>query len=100
MYLRMGRASDLNPCTMLNAVARKRLPGGLEYKDSLLPQAVPRVSCFCKWYFYKDVSLSIAFSRRKSWHKQWKNLACKYLTLYNPVSNPMEEEDMPRHLNR
>lgn len=42
MYLRIGRASDLNPCTMLNAVARKRLPGGMEYKDSLLPPAVPR----------------------------------------------------------
>lgn len=42
MYLRMGRASDLNPCTILNAVARKRLPGGLEYKDSLLPSAIPR----------------------------------------------------------
>ena len=46
MYLRMGRASDLNPCTILNAVARKRLPGGLEYKDSLLPSAIPRVSLF------------------------------------------------------
>lgn len=48
MYLRMGRASDLNPCTMLNAVARKRLAGGLEHKDSLLPPAVPRVSSFYK----------------------------------------------------
>lgn len=48
MYLRMGRASDLNPCTMLNAVARKRLAGGLEYKDSLLPPTVPRVSSFYK----------------------------------------------------
>lgn len=48
MYLRMGRASDLNPCTMLNAVARKRLIGGLEYEDSLLPPSVPRVSSFYK----------------------------------------------------
>ncbi|KAI4488931.1 PREDICTED: actin-related protein 8 [Polistes canadensis] len=42
MYLRMGRASDLNPCTLLNAVARKRLPGGVEYKDGFLPVLVPR----------------------------------------------------------
>ncbi|XP_015184816.1 PREDICTED: actin-related protein 8 [Polistes dominula] len=42
MYLRMGRASDLNPCTLLNAVARRRLPGGVEYKDSFLPALVPR----------------------------------------------------------
>ncbi|XP_076756676.1 actin-related protein 8 isoform X1 [Xylocopa sonorina] len=42
MYLRMGRASDLNPCTILNAIARRRLAGGLEYKDSLLPPAVSR----------------------------------------------------------
>ncbi|CAL7942719.1 unnamed protein product [Xylocopa violacea] len=42
MYLRMGRASDLNPCTILNAIARRRLPGGLDYTDSLLPPAVSR----------------------------------------------------------
>lgn len=44
MYLRIGRASDLNPNTLLNAVARRRLQGGLEYKDSFLPPMVPRVS--------------------------------------------------------
>lgn len=42
VYLRMGRASDLNPCTILNAVARRRLPGGFAYKDNLLPLTVPR----------------------------------------------------------
>ncbi|XP_047359700.1 actin-related protein 8 isoform X3 [Vespa velutina] len=42
MYLRMGRASDLNPCTLLNAVARRRLSGGVEYKDGFLPFVVPR----------------------------------------------------------
>lgn len=46
MYLRMGRASDLNPCTLLNAIARRRLSGGVEYKDGFLPVVVPRVSCF------------------------------------------------------
>ncbi|EFN89058.1 actin-related protein 8 isoform X1 [Harpegnathos saltator] len=41
MYLRMGRASDLKPCTLLNAVARRRLPGGIKYRDSFLPPVVP-----------------------------------------------------------
>lgn len=40
MYLRMGRASDLKPVTLLHAVARKRLPTGIRYKDSFLPPAV------------------------------------------------------------
>ncbi|XP_046593472.1 actin-related protein 8 isoform X1 [Neodiprion virginianus] len=42
MNLRMGRASDLNPNVLLNAVARKRLQGGLEYKDPILPSQVPK----------------------------------------------------------
>lgn len=40
MYLRMGRASDLKPVTLLHAVARRRLPNGIKYKDSFLPSAV------------------------------------------------------------
>ncbi|XP_050454299.1 actin-related protein 8 isoform X3 [Cataglyphis hispanica] len=40
MYLRMGRASDLKPVTLLHAVARRRLPNGIKYKDSFLPPAV------------------------------------------------------------
>ncbi|EZA55915.1 hypothetical protein DMN91_010634 [Ooceraea biroi] len=40
MYLRMGRASDLKPVTLLHAVARRRLPSGTRYKDSFLPPAV------------------------------------------------------------
>ncbi|XP_001605850.1 actin-related protein 8 [Nasonia vitripennis] len=40
--LRMGRASDVNPNTILNAVARKRRPNGLSYQDSFLPPLVPR----------------------------------------------------------
>ncbi|KAK0076012.1 hypothetical protein PV325_006017 [Microctonus aethiopoides] len=36
--LRMGRASDLNPITILNAIARKRkLPNGIAYRDAFLP---------------------------------------------------------------
>lgn len=38
----MGRASDLNPCTLLNAIARKRKPNGLVYQDPFLPPLVPR----------------------------------------------------------
>lgn len=44
MNLRIGRASDLNPNTLLNAVARRRLEGGLAYKDPFLPPLVPKVS--------------------------------------------------------
>ncbi|KYN11816.1 Actin-related protein 8 [Trachymyrmex cornetzi] len=40
MYLRMGRASDLKPITLLHAIARRRLPNGVKYKDSLLPPTV------------------------------------------------------------
>ncbi|XP_071639578.1 actin-related protein 8 [Temnothorax longispinosus] len=40
MYLRMGRASDLKPITLLHAVARRRLSNGTKYKDSLLPPTV------------------------------------------------------------
>ncbi|XP_015118934.1 actin-related protein 8 isoform X2 [Diachasma alloeum] len=38
--LKMGRASDLNPVNILNAIARKRLPGGFVYKDPFLPSSV------------------------------------------------------------
>ena len=42
--LRMGRASDLNPVTVLNAIARRRKQGGIKHEDSFLPNLVPRVS--------------------------------------------------------
>ncbi|XP_063228540.1 actin-related protein 8 isoform X2 [Bacillus rossius redtenbacheri] len=37
LYLRIGRASDLNPHTLLHCVARKRLAGGLVHHDPFLP---------------------------------------------------------------
>ncbi|XP_058805582.1 actin-related protein 8 [Phymastichus coffea] len=40
--LRMGRASDVIPNTILNAVARKRKPDGLVYSDPFLPPLIPR----------------------------------------------------------
>ncbi|XP_014211678.1 actin-related protein 8 [Copidosoma floridanum] len=40
--LRIGRASDVNPITILNAIARKRKPNGLVYQDPFLPPLVPR----------------------------------------------------------
>ncbi|XP_060528431.1 actin-related protein 8 [Cylas formicarius] len=40
LYLRIGRASDLNPLTILHAVARRRKPGGVEYSDSFLPDRI------------------------------------------------------------
>lgn len=41
--MRIGRASDVNPCTVLHAIARQRLIGGLEHKDPFLP---PRIELF------------------------------------------------------
>ncbi|XP_018330352.1 actin-related protein 8 isoform X2 [Agrilus planipennis] len=40
LNLRIGRASDLNPVTVLHAVARKRLKLGYKYQDSFLPSRV------------------------------------------------------------
>lgn len=40
LYLRIGKASDLNPEMILNCVARKRKSKGLVHQDSILPEAV------------------------------------------------------------
>lgn len=40
LNLRIGRASDLNPLTILHAIARRRLPGGEVYTGSFLPERV------------------------------------------------------------
>ncbi|XP_068084307.1 actin-related protein 8 isoform X2 [Anabrus simplex] len=40
LYLRMGRASDLNPHTLLHVIARKRLIGGEVHHDPFLPPQV------------------------------------------------------------
>lgn len=37
LNLRIGRASDLNPVTVLHAIARRRLPNGQKYQDDFLP---------------------------------------------------------------
>lgn len=42
-YVRIGRASDVNPATVLHAVARKRFSGGLVYVDSFLPTTSHKV---------------------------------------------------------
>ncbi|KAF6205312.1 hypothetical protein GE061_019482 [Apolygus lucorum] len=39
MYIKIGRASDLNPHTELHAIGRRRLPGGISRYDTLLPNA-------------------------------------------------------------
>lgn len=41
-YLRIGRASDVSPVTVLHAIARKRKPNGLIYKDPFLPPMIQR----------------------------------------------------------
>jgi len=43
LYLRIGRASDLNPHTLLHVVARRRLPSGSVHHDTFLPKQVPKV---------------------------------------------------------
>lgn len=43
MNLRIGRASDLNPYCMLHAIARRRKPGGLSYRDPVLPPTIDKV---------------------------------------------------------
>ncbi|XP_044738543.1 actin-related protein 8 isoform X2 [Chrysoperla carnea] len=40
LYLKIGRASDLNPHTVLHAIARRRKRGGLVYKDTFITPAV------------------------------------------------------------
>ncbi|XP_019869686.1 actin-related protein 8 [Aethina tumida] len=40
LNLRIGRASDLNPLTVLHAIARRRRPGGIPYADDFLPQRI------------------------------------------------------------
>lgn len=43
LNLRIGRASDLNPHRILNAIARRRKPGGVVHRDPFLPLAVQKV---------------------------------------------------------
>ncbi|KAG5865088.1 hypothetical protein JTB14_028192 [Gonioctena quinquepunctata] len=40
LNLRIGRASDLNPLTVLHAIARRRLPYGHSYRDTFLPERI------------------------------------------------------------
>lgn len=43
LNLRIGRASDLNPHRILNAIARRRKPGGTVYRDTVLPPTIAKV---------------------------------------------------------
>lgn len=42
LYLRIGKASDLNPEIILNCIARRRKNTGTAYQDTLLPAEVER----------------------------------------------------------
>lgn len=42
LYLRMGRASDVNPCRLLHAIGRRRKPGGRAYRDRVLPVPIAK----------------------------------------------------------
>lgn len=52
LNLRIGRASDLNPHRILNAIARRRTPGGSIYRDAVHPPSIVKVcvqiSCDCR----------------------------------------------------
>lgn len=65
MYLRMGRASDLKPITLLHAVARRRLLNGTKYKDNLLPSSVTLVSKRLIEHIIMFLSV-IVFDRQRS----------------------------------
>uniref|UniRef100_A0ABK8FW26 Actin-related protein 8 n=2 Tax=gambiae species complex TaxID=44542 RepID=A0ABK8FW26_ANOGA len=41
-YLRIGRASDVNPVRILHAIARRRKPGGETHRDGVLPPVVEK----------------------------------------------------------
>uniref|UniRef100_A0A182SRP2 Uncharacterized protein n=1 Tax=Anopheles maculatus TaxID=74869 RepID=A0A182SRP2_9DIPT len=41
-YLRIGRASDVNPVRILHAIARRRKPGGAVHRDGVLPPVVEK----------------------------------------------------------
>lgn len=43
LNLRIGRASDVNPHRILNAIARRRKPHGKIYRDTVLPGTVIKV---------------------------------------------------------
>lgn len=68
LYLRIGRASDLNPFTLINAIARRRLSGGLEHKDTFLPSLVPRVRILSnlkkKIFFLTNLKIKLFFFHR------------------------------------
>lgn len=40
LYLRIGKASDLNPEMILNCIARRRKNKGIVYQDSILPDSL------------------------------------------------------------
>lgn len=42
LYLRIGRASDLNPYRILHVIARRRKTGGKFHRDSLLPMQIEK----------------------------------------------------------
>lgn len=67
MYLRMGRASDLKPVTLLHAVARRRLANGIKYKDNLLPSTVTLVSIKYATGFSYHISIcNFVFGRQRN----------------------------------
>lgn len=102
MYLRMGRASDLKPITLLHAIARRRLSNGTKYKDSFLPLTVTLVST--RVNVRQDLVLMflsvVIFGRQRSWRKRWKSLGCRCRIHFNPVCSPMEAEDMLHRHNK
>lgn len=70
LYVRMGRASDLNPVTILHGIARKQRPGGIIYNDTLLPATLHRVWSILlyKIYAFENTSIyKVVLNLNKYW---------------------------------
>ncbi|BES93070.1 actin-related protein 8 [Nesidiocoris tenuis] len=61
MYIKIGRASDLNPHTELHAIGRRRSPGGQIRFDTLLPTVPLNVD-------YIDIESDLDYSRLQISH--------------------------------
>lgn len=124
LNLRIGRASDLNPLTILHAIARRCLNTKYMYRDGFLPPRIDLVIFTLVYYFY-DVFL-VLYQLTKFFRyyieitginitmmkhilliffyrvnlKNLKMLVYQFRTLYNLAYNLMDVDVMQLHLNK
>lgn len=77
LNLRIGRASDMKPLTVLHAIARRCLPNGTRYRDPFLPPRVEIVRIIC--YFVVQFLGSFRFADTGNWRGTISSLA--YITI-------------------